>query len=91
MRAWKGGCIWVFDYFKLVLLVAVEEAVEGCWGEEKRFGYQGGEGCRKGGHVRYVGFVGWAEFGEGDRVGPLVWGEEVVVEGRCRRGERVRR
>ena len=32
------GCIWVFDDFEFVLLVGVEEAVEGGGGEEERFG-----------------------------------------------------
>ena len=34
----EGGGVGVFDDFEFVLLVRVEEAVEGGWGEGERFG-----------------------------------------------------
>ena len=72
-------CVWVFDDFELVLLVSVEEAVEGCGGKEEGFGDQGGEFDGEAGHEGYVAFVGGAEVGEEGGGGPLVWREEVVV------------
>lgn len=77
----EGGAVGVFDYFEFVLLVGVEEAVEGGAGEEEGFCDQGGEGLGEEGHFVDVGFVGWAEGGEECWVGPLVRGTEIVVEG----------
>lgn len=77
----EGGAVGVFDDFELVLLVPVEEGVEGGAGEEEGFGDEGGEGEGEGRHLVDVGFVDWAEGGEEGWVGPLVWGAEVVVEG----------
>lgn len=62
-----------------MLLVGVEEAVEGCGWEVQGFGYEGGEFGGDVGHEGDVGFVGLAEGGEMGRVGPLVGREEVVV------------
>ncbi len=39
VRGGEGRCVWVFDDFQLVLLVGVEEAVEGCGWEVEGFGY----------------------------------------------------
>ena len=70
-----------------MLLIFVEEAVEGCWGKVEGFGDEGGEACGEEGHGGYVGFKGRAEGGEDGRLGPLVGGEEVVIKGRGRSGK----
>lgn len=86
----EGSRIRVFDDFELVLLVRVEEAVEGCGREMEGFSYEGGEGAGEGGHLGYVGFVGWAEGGDERWGRPLIRGKEVVVERRGGEGERMR-
>lgn len=87
---WEGRGVWVFDYFELVLLVLVEEAVKGCRGQVEGFSDQRGECRREGGHLRDVDFVGGAEGRKVVRGGPLVWSKEVVVSGRGSRRERMR-
>lgn len=86
----EGGAVRVFDDFELVLLVWVEEAVEGGAGKEESFGDEGGEGSGEGRHLADVGFVGGTEGGEECWIGPLVWGEEIVVDGIGRRAGGVR-
>ena len=80
LSAWEGGDVWVFDDFELVLLVGVEEAVEGACGEVEGFGQEGDEGLCEGRHGADVGFVDGSEGGEVGGVRPLVWPEEVIVE-----------
>lgn len=72
-----------------MLLIFVEEAVEGLGREVQGFGYEGGEVDGEVGHLPDIGFESWTEAGEGGRVGPLVGGEEVVVEGVDGFGERM--
>ena len=77
----EGSSVRVLYDFQFVLLVFVEEAVKGCWMEVKSLCNQRSERLGEYGHLRDVGFVGWAEGGQEGGVGPLIWGEEVVVEG----------
>ena len=81
LLARQRGGIRIFYNFELVLLVLVEEAIEGCWGKVEGLGDEGGEGAGQGRHCGDVRFVSWAEVGEERGVRPLVWGQEVVVEG----------
>ena len=73
-----------------MLLGGVEETVEGLGGEADRFGEEGREVFGEVGHFLDVGFVDGAEEGEEGGRGPLVWGEEVVVEGGGGGGDGVR-
>lgn len=77
----EGAGVGVFDDFELVLLVFVEEVVEGCGGEVERFRDEGGEGSGEVRHRCDVGGVGGPEGGEEGGGGPLIGGEEVVVDG----------
>jgi hypothetical protein len=72
--------VGIFHDLQFVLLVLVEEAVEGGRGQADGFGDEGGEARGEVGHGGYVGFEGGAKGGEERRFGPEVRGEEVVVE-----------
>ena len=72
VRAWEGGDVGIFHYLELVLLVGVEEAVEGCRGEGEGLGDQGGEGRGEVGHLGDVGFVSGAELGKVRWIRPLI-------------------
>ena len=83
--------VGIFDDLQLVLLRLVKEMIERVGRQPDGFGYQAREEHGHLAHPPYVVFIDGPEAREGDRIGPLVRGEEVMIEGIGGLADRVRR
>jgi len=86
-----GAAVWILDEFELMLLVGVEEAVEGSRRQADGFDQERGEESADVGQAAYVLLNSWAEAREMCSGRPLVGREEVMVQRRGGRGDGMRR